>query len=272
MGMQRWEFTASPVPFCVGQCYLCFGLLGFGVMRNEDQARSLFGISLNERPKWQQFLICSSGFFFGYLVNGVCEVGFFSFSKIAGNYLFCMFMLVSNTKIGVCVMFFLLKVCDCFFVLCLFVGLLMRHFFFFFCETRLSLFGYWNKFVKMIQPGISNLRSHVLFVYERDEKSKWFTVLFCLSGLLMEVNVRWSLYFSSSMYDTCHATKKWSWFLLLWNLMHLQFLHYDIIFIGGFFLHVQITCFFFGVLFCCSWVYMLTSYDGGPLFLWGLTC
>ncbi|KAF3448481.1 hypothetical protein FNV43_RR09194 [Rhamnella rubrinervis] len=42
-------------------------------MKNEDQARSLFGISLNDRPKWQQFVICSSGFFFGYLVNGVCE-------------------------------------------------------------------------------------------------------------------------------------------------------------------------------------------------------
>ncbi|KVH91163.1 UAA transporter [Cynara cardunculus var. scolymus] len=41
---------------------------------NEEQARSLFGISLSVRPKWQQFLICSSGFFFGYLVNGVCEV------------------------------------------------------------------------------------------------------------------------------------------------------------------------------------------------------
>lgn len=43
-------------------------------MKNEEQARSLFGISLSDRPKWQQFLICSSGFFFGYLVNGVCEV------------------------------------------------------------------------------------------------------------------------------------------------------------------------------------------------------
>ncbi|XP_022759754.1 UDP-galactose/UDP-glucose transporter 2-like isoform X4 [Durio zibethinus] len=42
-------------------------------MKSEDQARSLFGISLTDRPKWQQFLICSSGFFFGYLVNGVCE-------------------------------------------------------------------------------------------------------------------------------------------------------------------------------------------------------
>ncbi|KAI3444624.1 hypothetical protein Pfo_001289 [Paulownia fortunei] len=42
-------------------------------MKNGEQARSLFGISLTERPRWQQFLICSSGFFFGYLVNGICE-------------------------------------------------------------------------------------------------------------------------------------------------------------------------------------------------------
>ncbi|KAJ8749018.1 hypothetical protein K2173_013461 [Erythroxylum novogranatense] len=42
-------------------------------MKNEEQGRSLFGISLTDRPRWQQFLICSSGFFFGYLVNGICE-------------------------------------------------------------------------------------------------------------------------------------------------------------------------------------------------------
>ncbi|KAI4343275.1 hypothetical protein MLD38_027803 [Melastoma candidum] len=40
---------------------------------DDDRARSLFWISLSDRPKWQQFLICSSGFFFGYLVNGICE-------------------------------------------------------------------------------------------------------------------------------------------------------------------------------------------------------
>ncbi|GMH00558.1 hypothetical protein Nepgr_002397 [Nepenthes gracilis] len=40
---------------------------------NEEQARSLFGISLTSRPKWQRFIICCSGFFFGYLVNGICE-------------------------------------------------------------------------------------------------------------------------------------------------------------------------------------------------------
>ncbi|KAI3453649.1 hypothetical protein Pfo_010312 [Paulownia fortunei] len=42
-------------------------------MKKEDQGRYLFGISLTDRPTWQQFLICSSGFFFGYLVNGICE-------------------------------------------------------------------------------------------------------------------------------------------------------------------------------------------------------
>ncbi|XP_052211043.1 UDP-galactose/UDP-glucose transporter 4 isoform X1 [Diospyros lotus] len=43
-------------------------------MKNsEEQVRSLFGISLSDRPKWHQFLICSSGFFLGYLVNGICE-------------------------------------------------------------------------------------------------------------------------------------------------------------------------------------------------------
>ena len=45
-------------------------------MKDQEQARLLFGLSLLDRPKWQQFLICSSGFFFGYLVNGVCEVLF----------------------------------------------------------------------------------------------------------------------------------------------------------------------------------------------------
>jgi len=30
-------------------------------------------VSLTNRPRWQQFMICSSGFFFGYLVNGICE-------------------------------------------------------------------------------------------------------------------------------------------------------------------------------------------------------
>ncbi|KAK6947713.1 UAA transporter [Dillenia turbinata] len=41
--------------------------------KEEEHTRSLFGFSLSDRAKWQQFLICSSGFFFGYLVNGICE-------------------------------------------------------------------------------------------------------------------------------------------------------------------------------------------------------
>lgn len=45
-------------------------------MKNDEQALFLFGISLSTRPRWQQFLLCSSGFFFGYLVNGVCEASF----------------------------------------------------------------------------------------------------------------------------------------------------------------------------------------------------
>jgi hypothetical protein len=36
--------------------------------------QELFGISLSGRPKWHQFFISSVGFFFGYLVNGVCKV------------------------------------------------------------------------------------------------------------------------------------------------------------------------------------------------------
>ncbi|KAL3645375.1 enolase-phosphatase E1 [Castilleja foliolosa] len=53
-------------------------------MKKEDQARSLLGISLTDRPTWQQFLICSSGFFFGYLVNGVCEDYGWYFTFIQG--------------------------------------------------------------------------------------------------------------------------------------------------------------------------------------------
>ncbi|GAY61037.1 hypothetical protein CUMW_206700 [Citrus unshiu] len=53
-------------------------------MRHEEQARSLFGVSLSDRPRWQQFLICSSGFFFGYLVNGICEMEMLFCSTVVG--------------------------------------------------------------------------------------------------------------------------------------------------------------------------------------------
>ncbi|KAG6729805.1 hypothetical protein I3842_01G050700 [Carya illinoinensis] len=53
-------------------------------MKNEEQARSLFGISLTVRPRWQQFLICSAGFFFGYLVIGICEE--YVYNRLQFNY------------------------------------------------------------------------------------------------------------------------------------------------------------------------------------------
>jgi hypothetical protein len=53
----------------------------------EEQGRALFGVSLTDRPRWQQFLICASGFFFGYLVNGVCEVMGDSSSSSSSSFL-----------------------------------------------------------------------------------------------------------------------------------------------------------------------------------------
>lgn len=72
-------------------------------MKNDDQARFLFGISLTDKPKWQQFLICSSGFFFGYLVNGLCEVCFmlflFFFPVSINTLLFCIY---STLSVSIC--------------------------------------------------------------------------------------------------------------------------------------------------------------------------
>ncbi|KAG6685139.1 hypothetical protein I3843_12G098200 [Carya illinoinensis] len=51
-------------------------------MKIEDQTRSLFGISLSDRPIWQKFLVCSSGFFFGYLVNGICETSIYPLCQL----------------------------------------------------------------------------------------------------------------------------------------------------------------------------------------------
>jgi hypothetical protein len=34
----------------------------------------LLGINVSSKPRWLQLLICGGGFFFGYMVNGVCEV------------------------------------------------------------------------------------------------------------------------------------------------------------------------------------------------------
>ena len=35
----------------------------------------LLGINLSTKPRWAQLVICGGGFFFGYLVNGLVEVG-----------------------------------------------------------------------------------------------------------------------------------------------------------------------------------------------------
>ncbi|KAL0397838.1 UNVERIFIED_CONTAM: UDP-galactose/UDP-glucose transporter 4 [Sesamum calycinum] len=46
-------------------------------MKNDEQARSLFGISLTERPRWQQFLICSSGFSLDILLMAFVSYGWY---------------------------------------------------------------------------------------------------------------------------------------------------------------------------------------------------
>lgn len=40
----------------------------------EDNHVWLLGINVSSKPKWLQLLICGGGFFFGYMINGVCEV------------------------------------------------------------------------------------------------------------------------------------------------------------------------------------------------------
>lgn len=40
---------------------------------NDDKVMTLLGITLAGKPRWQQLLICGGGFFFGYMINGVCE-------------------------------------------------------------------------------------------------------------------------------------------------------------------------------------------------------
>lgn len=34
----------------------------------------LLGCNVSSKPRWMQLLICGGGFFFGYMINGVCEV------------------------------------------------------------------------------------------------------------------------------------------------------------------------------------------------------
>lgn len=42
-------------------------------LSNGNQVTRLLGIKLTGKPKWFKLLVCAGGFFFGYLVNGVCE-------------------------------------------------------------------------------------------------------------------------------------------------------------------------------------------------------
>lgn len=39
----------------------------------DEKITTLLGITLSGKPRWQQLLICSGGFFFGYMINGICE-------------------------------------------------------------------------------------------------------------------------------------------------------------------------------------------------------
>lgn len=34
----------------------------------------LLGCNVSSKSRWMQLLICGGGFFFGYMINGVCEV------------------------------------------------------------------------------------------------------------------------------------------------------------------------------------------------------
>lgn len=34
----------------------------------------LLGCNVSFKLRWMQFFICGGGFFFGYMINGVCEV------------------------------------------------------------------------------------------------------------------------------------------------------------------------------------------------------
>lgn len=40
---------------------------------NDDKVTTLLGITLTGKPRWLQLLICGGGFFFGYMINGICE-------------------------------------------------------------------------------------------------------------------------------------------------------------------------------------------------------
>lgn len=40
----------------------------------EENQVWLLGCNVSTKSRWMQLLICGGGFFFGYMINGVCEV------------------------------------------------------------------------------------------------------------------------------------------------------------------------------------------------------
>ena len=160
-------------------------------MKNEEQARSLFGISLSDRPKWQQFLICSSGFFFGYLVNGICEVCSF---QVDFFFFFCSFIIFVFIKVCIFMVFFLCefvfvwgfmlmgvwisRVGDWLFCLLLFNLYLILHAF----DTYICLVAenMWEK-----RDGISNFNVSYCFGFENMiiYTSEWWFTDFCFLGV-----------------------------------------------------------------------------------------
>ncbi|MCO5574163.1 hypothetical protein L7F22_027944 [Adiantum nelumboides] len=49
-----------------------------------EKLSTLLGITLSGKPRWQQLLICGGGFFFGYMINGLCEE--FVYNKLQFSY------------------------------------------------------------------------------------------------------------------------------------------------------------------------------------------
>ncbi|CAK9227632.1 unnamed protein product [Sphagnum troendelagicum] len=44
-----------------------------GSAEEEENYVWLLGINVSLKPRWAQLIICGGGFFFGYMVNGICE-------------------------------------------------------------------------------------------------------------------------------------------------------------------------------------------------------
>ncbi|KAH9563224.1 hypothetical protein CY35_05G113800, partial [Sphagnum magellanicum] len=47
-----------------------------GSAEEEENYVWLLGINVSLKPRWAQLIICGGGFFFGYMVNGICELSY----------------------------------------------------------------------------------------------------------------------------------------------------------------------------------------------------